>query len=116
MVRCARIRPEFLPKNDHARGTGRHCLGFETMAARRDCRRTRSGELDGVMTPSVSLGIGPVSFPDLVAVARDGAAVSLDAEAVTALERARAVVVLGRGWRRRRLPRERRRPRVRRAL
>src|SRR6478609_6118653 len=92
MVRCARIRPEFLPKNDHARGTGRHCLGFETMAARRDCRRTRSGELDGVMTPSVSLGIGPVSFPDLVAVARDGAAVSLDAEAVTALERARAVV------------------------
>ena len=44
------------------------------------------------MTSSVSLGTGPVSFPDLVAVARDGAAVSLDAEAVTALERARAVV------------------------
>ncbi|MET1058904.1 MAG: histidine ammonia-lyase, partial [Nocardioides sp.] len=44
------------------------------------------------MTPTVSLGTGPVSFADLVAVARDGAAVSLDSEAGAALERARAVV------------------------
>ena len=44
------------------------------------------------MTHTVSLGTGPVSFADVVAVARDGAPVRLDAEAVTALERARAVV------------------------
>jgi histidine ammonia-lyase len=44
------------------------------------------------MTHTVSLGTGPVSFADLVAVARDGASVALDAGAVTALERARSVV------------------------
>jgi histidine ammonia-lyase len=44
------------------------------------------------MTHTVSLGTGPVSFADLVAVARDGASVALDTGAVTALERARSVV------------------------
>jgi len=44
-------------------------------------------------TPSaVQIGTGPVSFADVVAVARDGAPVRLTDEAVTAIERARAVV------------------------
>jgi histidine ammonia-lyase len=41
---------------------------------------------------TVQVGTGPVSFADLVAVARDGAAVELTAEAVVAIDRARAVV------------------------
>ena len=40
----------------------------------------------------VEIGVGPVSFADVVAVARDGAAVRLGAEALTAIDRARAVV------------------------
>ena len=44
------------------------------------------------MTPTISLGTGPVSFAEVVAVARGGAPVALDPEAVSALERARAVV------------------------
>jgi histidine ammonia-lyase len=40
----------------------------------------------------VAVGIGPVSFADVVAVARDGAAVTLSVEAESAIERARAVV------------------------
>jgi len=59
------------------------------------------GAFDGDMTTStlplaatgtVQVGTGPVSFADLVAVARDGAAVQLTAEAVAAIDRARAVV------------------------
>jgi histidine ammonia-lyase len=41
---------------------------------------------------AVRLGTGPVSFDELVAVARDGAAVELADEACGAIERARAVV------------------------
>ena len=41
---------------------------------------------------SVAVGPGPVSFADIVAVARSGAAVSLTPEAESAIERARAVV------------------------
>ena len=41
---------------------------------------------------SVLLGDGPVTFPDLVAVARSGAAVQLTAAAISAIERARSVV------------------------
>ncbi len=40
----------------------------------------------------MTVGTGPVSFSDLVAVARHGATVSLSAEAEAAVERARAVV------------------------
>ena len=41
---------------------------------------------------TVRVGVGPVSFEDLVAVAREGAAVALTDESLTAVERARAVV------------------------
>ncbi|HET7432248.1 MAG TPA: histidine ammonia-lyase [Nocardioides sp.] len=41
---------------------------------------------------TVRVGVGPVSFEDLVAVAREGAAVELTDEALTAVDRARAVV------------------------
>ena len=40
----------------------------------------------------VTVGVGPVSFAELVAVARGGAPVELGADAVSAIERARAVV------------------------
>jgi len=40
----------------------------------------------------VHVGVGPVSFEDVVAVARDGAAVELAPDAVTAIERARKAV------------------------
>ncbi len=40
----------------------------------------------------VEIGVGPVSFADVVAVAREGAAVRLGAEALTAIDRARGVV------------------------
>ncbi len=42
--------------------------------------------------PAVEVGTGPVSFADVVAVARDDAAVSLTPGAEAAIERARAVV------------------------
>jgi histidine ammonia-lyase len=42
--------------------------------------------------PPVVVGVGPLSFADVVAVARGGAAVELDAGARAAIERARAVV------------------------
>ncbi|HSV40209.1 MAG TPA: histidine ammonia-lyase [Nocardioidaceae bacterium] len=41
---------------------------------------------------SVTVRVGPVSFDDVVAVARDGASVVIGAEAVAAIEKARAVV------------------------
>ncbi len=44
------------------------------------------------MTQTVHVGTGPVSFADLVAVARGGAAVDLTPDAVAAVDRARAVV------------------------
>jgi histidine ammonia-lyase len=53
---------------------------------------TGARELDEAMTHTVSLGTGPVSFADLVAVARGGAGVTLDDGARVAVERARAVV------------------------
>jgi histidine ammonia-lyase len=40
----------------------------------------------------VHVGVGPVSFPDVVAVARHGAAVELTEQAVAAVERSRAAV------------------------
>ncbi|MGI8901911.1 MAG: histidine ammonia-lyase [Nocardioides sp.] len=42
--------------------------------------------------PAVTVGIGPVSFEDVAAVARGGAAVELAPDAVAAVEKARAVV------------------------
>ncbi len=42
--------------------------------------------------PVVAVGTGPVSFEDLLAVARDGAAVTLDGDALAAIDRARSVV------------------------
>ncbi|MFL6021903.1 MAG: aromatic amino acid lyase, partial [Marmoricola sp.] len=42
--------------------------------------------------PPVAVGTGPVSFDDVLAVARDGAGVELTAEAIVAIERARSVV------------------------
>ncbi len=44
------------------------------------------------MQSTVYVGTGPVSFEDVVAVARHGAAVSLTEDALTAIDRARAVV------------------------
>jgi histidine ammonia-lyase len=41
---------------------------------------------------AVAVGTGPVSFAEVIAVARDGAPVALTAEALAAIERARAVV------------------------
>jgi histidine ammonia-lyase len=41
---------------------------------------------------TVSVGIGPVSFEDLVAIAREGAGVEISEEALVAIDRARAVV------------------------
>ena len=41
---------------------------------------------------TVQVGVGPVTFEDLVAVARGGAAVSLSDESLAAVDRARAVV------------------------
>ncbi len=41
---------------------------------------------------TVQVGVGPVSFDDVVAVTRDGAAVSLTEGALAAIDRARAVV------------------------
>ena len=40
----------------------------------------------------VTVGVGPLSFDDVLAVARGGAAVELGADAVAAIERARAAV------------------------
>ena len=40
----------------------------------------------------VTVGVGPVSFAELVAVARDGAAVGIGEDALAAIDRARAVV------------------------
>jgi hypothetical protein len=48
--------------------------------------------LDGAMQSSVPVGVGPVSFVDLVAVARHGAGVDLAPDAVAAIDRAREVV------------------------
>ncbi len=46
-----------------------------------------------MQTPrTVTVGTGPVSFEDVVAVARDGAGVELGDDAVAAIERSRAVV------------------------
>ena len=41
---------------------------------------------------TVQVGVGPVSFDDVVAVTRDGAAVALTEDALAAIDRARAVV------------------------
>jgi histidine ammonia-lyase len=43
-------------------------------------------------TATVPVGVGPVSFDDVLAVARDGAGVTLADDARSAIERARAVV------------------------
>ena len=49
--------------------------------------------IGAMQTPiTVTVGTGPVSFDELVAVARDGAGVELGAEAAAAIERSRAVV------------------------
>jgi histidine ammonia-lyase len=44
------------------------------------------------MTNAVRVGVGPVSFEDVVAVAREGAEVDLTPEGLAAIDRARAVV------------------------
>ncbi len=50
-----------------------------------------AGELTDVMR-EVEVGVGPVSFEDVVAVAREGAPVTLSAESQAAIHRARSVV------------------------
>ncbi len=50
------------------------------------------GMSSSVDQPAVAVGTGPVSFADVVAVARGGAPVTLTPEAEAAVERARAVV------------------------
>ena len=64
--------------------------------------RLRGRELDGGMTDApvpapraavpVEVGVGPLSFADVVAVARHGASVRLADDALAAIDRARAVV------------------------
>ena len=41
---------------------------------------------------TIQVGVGPVSFEDLIHVARDGAAVELTDEALAAVDRARGVI------------------------
>lgn len=45
-----------------------------------------------VEAPTIEVGVGPVTFDDLLAVARDGAPVALTEDALTAIDRARGVV------------------------
>ena len=94
MVRLAVFRPEFLPEDDHGPEPGGRCVSDPRQSGpRRACRRPVAAALDGAMTSSVTLGTGPVSFDDVVAVARDGAAGRRSAPTrVAAIERARAVV------------------------
>jgi histidine ammonia-lyase len=58
--------------------------------------RSLDGGMTSTLAPSVGgtvqVGTGPVSFADVVAVARHGAAVALTAEAEAAIERSRSVV------------------------
>jgi histidine ammonia-lyase len=51
-----------------------------------------TGLLTGPVTDPVTVGVGPLSFADVVAVARDGVPVELGEDAVVAIERARATV------------------------
>jgi histidine ammonia-lyase len=51
-----------------------------------------SVKLEAPVAQVVAVGTGPLSFADVVAVARDGAAVELDPDAVSAIERARKAV------------------------
>jgi histidine ammonia-lyase len=44
------------------------------------------------MTSAITVGVGPVSFADVIAVARDGAGVVLSEESLAAIEASRAVV------------------------
>jgi histidine ammonia-lyase len=53
---------------------------------------TRTSDLPATVPPTVEVGVAAVSFEDLVAVARGGAAVRLGDDALTAIDRARAVV------------------------
>jgi histidine ammonia-lyase len=46
----------------------------------------------GGLTSAVRVGTGPVSFDDVLAVARHGAGVTLTDEALAAIDRARAVI------------------------
>lgn len=48
--------------------------------------------MTSLVPPAVAVGVGPLTFADVVAVARDGAPVELTAEARTAILRAREVV------------------------
>src|SRR5689334_22141563 len=54
-------------------------------------RRRRARELDGGMQ-NVRVGVGPVTFDDVLAVTRGGAGVELTEESLVAIDRARAVV------------------------
>src|SRR4029453_14119848 len=54
--------------------------------------RAWAAALDGAMQSTVPVGVGAVSFGDLVAVARHGAGVELAPDALAAIQRAREVV------------------------
>ena len=63
------------------------CLGYETLSAAGTLVRwRRSPNVPGM---TVIVGTGPVSFADVVAVARGGAAVELADDAVAAIEASR---------------------------
>ncbi len=67
-------------------------LGSETAGLLRVWRPPLVPEFDEPMTTPVSVGIGPLSFDDVLAVTRDGAGVVIAPDALAAIVRARAVV------------------------
>lgn len=54
--------------------------------------REAAGGCNGGMVEHITVGVGPLSIGDVVAVARRGAAVELSAEALTAIDTARKVI------------------------
>jgi len=70
------------------------CLASETALALQWSRTSlRTRLMEGMTTSSfVEVGVGPVSFPDLVTVARGGAGVRLADDACKAIDAGRAVV------------------------
>src|SRR5687768_766330 len=73
-------------------GGGSRCLGSETRVRSDRCSAPEHATLDEAMQSTVGVGVGPVSFEDLIAVARHGAGVELAPDAVAAIGHAREVV------------------------
>jgi histidine ammonia-lyase len=68
------------------------CLASETPIEVRGLPVAPPADEDGAMSEAIGVGVGPVSFEELVAVARHGVPVTLTREALAAIARARQVV------------------------